>query len=84
MITDHLFVALRSGWNFQTGSDPTGGLVNYIDQELAMGAAQLAYVQSDNTTIVAVDDTSAVAIGGLRNSYVAVFYHELSVFSCVC
>lgn len=37
-----------------------------------MGSAQLAYVQSDNTTVLAVDDTSIVDIGGLRNSYVVI------------
>lgn len=31
-------------------------------------SAGLAYVQSDNTTVLAVDDYSTVAEGGNRNS----------------
>ncbi|EPQ56248.1 hypothetical protein GLOTRDRAFT_105208 [Gloeophyllum trabeum ATCC 11539] len=55
------------GWDFFTGGDPTHGLVDFVSQSEAQSAG-LAYVQSDNTTVLAVDDKSTVAVGGNRKS----------------
>lgn len=63
------------------GSDPTGGNVNYVSREVATGAAQLAYVQDDNTTVLAVDNTSTVPVGGARNSYVAMYARSFPPFA---
>jgi hypothetical protein len=61
---------LTSDWTFFTGSDPTGGNVNYQDQSDAESEG-LAYVDySDDTTVLAVDSTSTVAAGGNRNACV--------------
>jgi hypothetical protein len=55
-------------WTFFTGSDPTGGNVNYQDQSDAESEG-LAYVDySDDTTVLAIDSTSTVAAGGNRNA----------------
>ena len=58
-------VSFLSGWDFFTGDDPTHGLVNYVD---GTAAKKLAYVQSDDTVVIAVDDSDGVAVGGKRNS----------------
>lgn len=55
------------GWDFFTGPDPTHGLVRYVNAEEA-AASKLAFVQADNTTVLAVDDTNRVAVGSNRNS----------------
>jgi len=55
------------GWDFFTDADPTNGLVDYVSQSEATSAG-LAYVQSDNTVVLAVDDTSTVPVGGNRKS----------------
>jgi hypothetical protein len=55
------------GWDFFSGSDPTHGLVQFLDQKSATSAG-LAYVQSDGTTVLAVDNTTHVPVGGNRNS----------------
>ncbi|KAH9913969.1 glycoside hydrolase family 16 protein [Epithele typhae] len=54
-----------NGWDFFTDSDPTHGLVNYVDGD---AAKSLAYVQSDGTAVIAVDQSNNVAAGGKRNS----------------
>ena len=54
-----------SGWNFFTDADPTHGLVNFVDGD---AAKKLAYVQSDNTVVLAVDDSDGIPVGGKRNS----------------
>jgi len=56
-----------SGWDFFTGNDPTNGNVEYLSRSAA-AAAGLAYVQSDGTTVLAVDSKSQVAPGGKRKS----------------
>jgi hypothetical protein len=55
------------GWDFFTGSDPTNGLVNYVDNNTASSAG-LAYVQPDGTTVLAVDNTTKLQVGSNRNS----------------
>jgi hypothetical protein len=60
------FVAYR-GWDFFTQPDPTHGNVNFLSQKVAQSKG-LAFVQSDNTTVLAVDDTTTVPKGGNRNS----------------
>ncbi|KAG2757153.1 glycoside hydrolase family 16 protein [Suillus brevipes Sb2] len=55
-------------WDFFTGTDPTGGNVNYQSKTDAQSKG-LAYVNScDNSTVLAVDSTSTVASGGQRDS----------------
>ena len=58
-------VAPRSNWDFFTDADPTHGLVNFVDGD---AAKKLAYVQSDNTVVLAVDDSDGIPVGGKRNS----------------
>lgn len=55
------------GWNFDTFPDPTHGNVNYQGREDAF-RKNLAFVQDDNTTVMAVDDFSQVPVGGNRDS----------------
>ncbi|TFK48559.1 glycoside hydrolase family 16 protein [Heliocybe sulcata] len=55
------------GWDFFTGADPTHGNVDFVGKSEAMSSG-MAYVQSDNTTVIAVDDKSTVAVGGNRKS----------------
>lgn len=55
-------------WDFFTGTDPTGGNVNYQSKTDAQSKG-LAYVNScDNSTVLAVDSTSTVTSGGQRDS----------------
>jgi len=67
-LTDHYQgQSFFDGWEFFDQADPTGGLVNFLNQTAAQGAG-LAYVQSDNTTVLAVDDTTTLSVGQNRNS----------------
>ncbi|GLB41672.1 putative glycosyl hydrolases family 16 [Lyophyllum shimeji] len=54
-------------WDFMQGADPTRGSVNYQSKDDAVNK-HLAYVQSDGTTVLAVDDSSWVPEGGNRDS----------------
>lgn len=54
-------------WDFFNTADPTGGLVTYVDAEVAI-ADGLATVDCDNATTLAVDANQTVAVGGTRNS----------------
>ncbi|KAF9006098.1 glycoside hydrolase family 16 protein [Cyathus striatus] len=54
-------------WEFFNAADPTHGNVNYLSKSDAQ-AKNLAYVQDDGTTVLAVDDYSTVPVGGNRNS----------------
>ncbi|KAI9464740.1 glycoside hydrolase family 16 protein [Boletus coccyginus] len=54
-------------WSFFTSPDPTNGNVNYLSEQDAT-SQQLAYVNTDNTLVLAVDSTSTVPAGGNRNS----------------
>ena len=63
---------LCSGFTFYDQPDPTHGLVNYLGQGDAQNAG-LAYVQGDNTTVLAVDSTTSLQSGQNRNSYVHIF-----------
>jgi hypothetical protein len=65
---------LSSDWDFYTGSDPTGGNVNYQNKSAAQSKG-LAYVNdSDYSTVLAVDSTSTVAAGGDRDSCVTTVF----------
>ncbi|KAG6861451.1 hypothetical protein C0995_016542 [Termitomyces sp. Mi166 len=54
-------------WDFMEGADPTRGSVMYQSKEKAV-AKHLAYVQSDGTTVLAVDDATVLANGKPRDS----------------
>ena len=56
-----------SGWNFDTFPDPTNGNVVFQNQNDAFSKG-LAFVQEDNTTVLAVDDTTTLPVGGNRDS----------------
>ncbi|KAG2157675.1 glycoside hydrolase family 16 protein [Suillus bovinus] len=56
-----------SDWIFAVGPDPTGGNVIYQSQSDAQSKG-LAYVNDNNSLILAVDSTSTVAAGGQRAS----------------
>ncbi len=60
-------LSIDSGWTFDTEADPTHGLVDFVSDTVAQ-VSQLAYVQSDNTVVVAVDDTTNLTAGANRNS----------------
>ncbi|EKM81740.1 hypothetical protein AGABI1DRAFT_111997 [Agaricus bisporus var. burnettii JB137-S8] len=53
-------------WDFFTGEDPTHGNVNYQSLSNAQ-RKQLAYVK-DGVTVLAVDNSSSVPVGGKRDS----------------
>jgi len=53
------------GWNFFADADPTHGNVIYQSKE---NAKDLAYVQSDGTAVMKVDNVTQVAPGGNRRS----------------
>jgi len=55
------------GWEFFNFPDPTHGNVNYLSQQDAFSKG-LAFVQPDNTTVLAVDDTTFLPVGGNRDS----------------
>ncbi|KAL5492590.1 hypothetical protein ACEPAI_4037 [Sanghuangporus weigelae] len=55
------------GFDFFTDADPTDGMVNYLSQKDATNA-NLAHVQSDGTTVLAVDNTNDLSEGAYRNS----------------
>jgi len=54
-------------FDFFTASDPTHGLVDFVSQSEAQSAG-LAYVQSDNTIVLAVDSTTQLALNEPRKS----------------
>ncbi|KAH9964574.1 concanavalin A-like lectin/glucanase domain-containing protein [Russula dissimulans] len=54
-----------SGWNFFTGSDPTNGIVNYVDQPTAQ-SSNLTSINEAGNAIMRVDTTPQVT--GNRNS----------------
>jgi hypothetical protein len=64
-----MLISIPSEWDFFTEADPTHGNVNYQSKADAT-AKHLAYVELDGTTVLAVDDTSDVAVGGNRDSSV--------------
>ncbi|KAI0272489.1 glycoside hydrolase family 16 protein [Gloeopeniophorella convolvens] len=57
----------ESQWQYFTGPDPTNGRVKYLSHADASKAG-IAYVQSDNTTVLAVDSTTDLSNGANRNS----------------
>lgn len=56
-----------SGWTFFTQSDPTNGLVDFVSQDEAT-SSNLAFVQSDGTAVMGVDDTTKLSDGQNRKS----------------
>ncbi|KAJ4485540.1 glycoside hydrolase family 16 protein [Lentinula aciculospora] len=48
------------GWSFFTGSDPTHGVVDYLDENDATSAS-LAYINSAGNAVMAVDTTNNLA-----------------------
>lgn len=54
-------------WDFFSHPDPTRGNVNYQTREDAI-RKNLAYVEDDGTTVLAVDDFTDVPVGGNRDS----------------
>jgi hypothetical protein len=70
-----------SQWDFFTGTDPTGGNVNYQSKTDAQSKG-LAYVNDcDNSTVLAVDSTSTVASGGQRDSCVVLVFIMIYEYS---
>ncbi|TDL26668.1 glycoside hydrolase family 16 protein [Rickenella mellea] len=55
------------GWDFFTGGDPTHGNVNFVSGDEAFKSG-LAFVQDDNTVVMAVDSQTKLASGANRNS----------------
>ncbi|KAJ3563751.1 hypothetical protein NP233_g8741 [Leucocoprinus birnbaumii] len=53
-------------WNFESGNDPTHGLVNYQSRDQAL-SKKLAYVQ-DGVTVLTVDTGSTLPTSGKRDS----------------
>lgn len=54
-------------WDFFTSPDPTHGNVQYVSQAEATSSG-LASVGDDNVTLIAVDDTTTLPVGGNRKS----------------
>ncbi|KAG2149980.1 glycoside hydrolase family 16 protein [Suillus cothurnatus] len=54
-------------FDFYTGSDPTNGLVTFVNQQTAFNDG-LAYVTSDNKVIMRGDNTTELAYGVNRSS----------------
>jgi len=54
-------------FNFFTGSDPTSGLVDFVDSQTAKNDG-LAVVQSDQTIMIYVDSTTQLSSGQNRKS----------------
>jgi hypothetical protein len=54
-------------WAFFTGSDPTGGQVEYLSGAEAQEKG-LTYVQGDNRTVLRVDSWTNLPLGAPRNS----------------
>ena len=57
----------NSGWDFFTDADPTHGNVEYVSKEEALSSG-LAYVGGDNVTVLAIDNTTYVPVGGNHKS----------------
>lgn len=55
------------GWDFFSHPDPTHGNVLYLNERDAFNGG-LAFVQDDNTTVLAVDDQTPLPVGGNRAS----------------
>ena len=57
----------NSRWDLFTEPDSMHGNVEYVIKEEALSSG-LAYVGSDNVTVLAVDNTTYVPVGGNRKS----------------
>ena len=53
----------NSRWGFFTDADPTHGNVEYVSKEEALSSG-LTYVGRNNVTVLAVDNTTYVPVGG--------------------
>ncbi len=67
LFSTNTYESFHSGWTFFSDADPTGGNVNYLAESDAQGAG-LAYVQSDDTIVLAVDSYTTLQSGQNRNS----------------
>ncbi|KAI6005347.1 glycoside hydrolase family 16 protein [Pisolithus orientalis] len=54
-------------FDFYTGTDPTNGMVTFVDQQTAFSSG-LAYVTSDNKVIMQGDNTTWLPLGTNRSS----------------
>ena len=54
-------------FDFYTDSDPTHGLVEFVDRDTAQ-QDNLAYVQDDGTIVLAVDDQTTLQLNQPRKS----------------
>lgn len=54
-------------WTFYSETDPTGGMVNYVDVNTAKSRG-LTYVESGGATVFAVDSTNDITEGSYRDS----------------
>ncbi|KAI0285145.1 glycoside hydrolase family 16 protein [Russula aff. rugulosa BPL654] len=72
----------ESLWSYFTGSDPTGGQVNFLSRANAQKKG-LAYVQGDNRAVLRVDSWTNLPHGRPRDSIRIVsmktFYHGLVI-----
>jgi hypothetical protein len=59
-------------WSYFTGSDPTGGQVNFLSRANAQKKG-LAYVQGDNRAVLRVDSWTNLPHGRPRDSCVVPF-----------
>ncbi|THH27512.1 hypothetical protein EUX98_g6672 [Antrodiella citrinella] len=59
--------AFLDNFDFYTDADPTHGLVTFVDKDTAK-TDNLAYVQSDGTIVLAVDDQTTLQPNQPRNS----------------
>jgi hypothetical protein len=57
----------RSDWDFFTGPDPTQGLVSFVNKAEA-NSSRLAFVQPDDTVVLAVDTSNKLVNNNLRKS----------------
>jgi len=67
LLVDLIHVTSHSQWDFFSADDPTHGNVNYQTRDNAI-KKNLALVQENGTTVLAVDDFSEVPVGGKRDS----------------
>ncbi|KDQ54905.1 glycoside hydrolase family 16 protein [Jaapia argillacea MUCL 33604] len=67
MIESHQGNNFFNGWNFFTGSDPTNGIVQYVDGGTAINS-NLISTTSSGTAIMRVDNTSVIGATANRQS----------------
>lgn len=65
--TIHAGSSFFGGWDFFEGPDPTDGNVTFVSKSTATNS-NLAYVRSDGSVVIKVDNTTALPVGTTRNS----------------